>query len=77
MSHEGEEELLDYSDSEEIAVAPSGTTTADKEAGEDGKEANKKGSYVGVHATGFQDFLLRPELTRAIRDCGFEHLSEG
>ncbi|KAI0465218.1 Suppressor of the cold-sensitive snRNP biogenesis mutant brr1-1 [Komagataella kurtzmanii] len=76
MSHEGEEELLDYSDSEEIAVAPSGTTTADKEAGEDGKEANKKGSYVGVHATGFQDFLLRPELTRAIRDCGFEHPSE-
>jgi ATP-dependent RNA helicase UAP56/SUB2 len=36
-----------------------------------------KGSYVGVHATGFRDFLLKPELLRAIVDCGFEHPSEG
>lgn len=46
--------------------------TADGEV----KEA-KKGSYVGVHATGFKDFLLKPELLRAIVDCGFEHPSEG
>lgn len=72
MSAEGQEELLDYSDSEEIAVTqPAGSTeTTDK-------EADKKGSYVGIHATGFRDFLLKPELLRAIGDCGFEHPSEG
>lgn len=74
MSAEGQEELLDYSDSEEIAV-PSNAP----EAGADGadKDADKKGSYVGIHATGFRDFLLKPELLRAIGDCGFEHPSEG
>lgn len=75
MSHEGQEELLDYSDSEEIAVQPTASTT-DGEAS-NGKEADKKGSYVGIHATGFRDFLLKPELLRAIGDCGFEHPSEG
>ncbi|KAJ1343356.1 hypothetical protein BSLG_002382 [Batrachochytrium salamandrivorans] len=44
--------------------------------GTDDKET-KKGSYVGIHATGFRDFLLKPELLRAIGDCGFEHPSEG
>lgn len=38
--------------------------------------ATAKGSYVGVHQTGFRDFLLKPELLRAIVDCGFEHPSE-
>ncbi|RKO96283.1 P-loop containing nucleoside triphosphate hydrolase protein, partial [Caulochytrium protostelioides] len=38
--------------------------------------AAKKGSYVGVHATGFRDLLLKPELLRAVVDCGFEHPSE-
>lgn len=76
MSAEGQEELLDYSDSEEIAV-PSTTapTTTDEATTE--KDADKKGSYVGIHATGFRDFLLKPELLRAIGDCGFEHPSEG
>lgn len=75
MSHEGQEELLDYSDSEEIAV-PTTTSTNGGDAAND-KEADKKGSYVGIHATGFRDFLLKPELLRAIGDCGFEHPSEG
>lgn len=74
MSHEGQEELLDYSDSEEIAVQ---TSTAPAEDATNGKDADKKGSYVGIHATGFRDFLLKPELLRAIGDCGFEHPSEG
>ena len=39
-------------------------------------EQVKKG-YVGIHSTGFKDFLLKPELMRAIVDCGFEHPSEG
>merc|ERR1712178_280849 len=36
----------------------------------------KKGSYVAIHSSGFRDFLLKPELMRAIVDCGFEHPSE-
>jgi ATP-dependent RNA helicase UAP56/SUB2 len=61
-----EEELVDYEEEE--------VTEADAAA----KDAapNKKG-YVGIHATGFKDFLLKPELLRAIQDCGFEHPSEG
>lgn len=88
MSHEGEEELLDYSDSEDIAVAAPGTTAAGAGATEGGEadgddlsakqeNGDKKGSYVGIHSTGFKDFLLKPELVRAITDSGFEHPSEG
>jgi ATP-dependent RNA helicase UAP56/SUB2 len=36
----------------------------------------KKGSYAGIHSSGFKDFLLKPELLRAVVDCGFEHPSE-
>ena len=32
-------------------------------------------TYTGVHSAGFQDFLLKKELYRAIVDCGFEHPS--
>lgn len=39
--------------------------------------SKQQGSYVGVHSTGFRDFLLKPELLRAISDLGFEHPSEG
>jgi len=34
-----------------------------------------KGTYVSIHSSGFRDFLLKPELLRAIVDCGFEHPS--
>lgn len=63
-------ELLDYED-DEVETA----------AGGDGTEApakkDVKGSYVSIHSSGFRDFLLKPELLRAIVDCGFEHPSEG
>jgi ATP-dependent RNA helicase UAP56/SUB2 len=59
---EEEEELLDYEEEEEAAPADGAKTT---------EVAVKKG-YVG-----FRDFLLKPELLRAIVDCGFEHPSEG
>merc|ERR1711966_331134 len=62
---EQEEELLDYEEEEEA------TEVQGAKAG----EAVKKG-YVGIHSTGFKDFLLKPELLRAIVDCGFEHPSE-
>lgn len=70
MSHEGEEELLEYSEPEDNIVQE--TTAGGTKDGDD-----KKGSYVGIHSTGFKDFLLKPELSRAIVDCGFEHPSEG
>jgi len=45
--------------------------------GDEAKAAAPKKGYVGIHATGFKDFLLKPEILRAIVDCGFEHPSEG
>jgi len=55
----------------------------DFDEGEDQKEEKdkdngdaKKASQAGMHASGFKDFLLKPELLRAIVDCGFEHPSE-
>lgn len=88
MSHEGEE-LLDYSDSEDIVVpqpaaaaAPAAAASTDDLNADEvlsikQENGDKKGSYVGIHSTGFRDFLLKPELLRAIVDCGFEHPSEG
>lgn len=79
-----EEDLIDYSD-EEVQPTEAAATGADGAAanGEAKKGdltvtgAGAKGSYVGIHSTGFRDFLLKPELLRAITDCGFEHPSEG
>ena len=83
MSHE--EDLIDYSDDElpnnDLATtatgATNGSTTKKGDLTGSGGQAETKGSYVGIHATGFRDFLLKPELQRAIADCGFEHPSEG
>ncbi|KAL6534076.1 DEAD-box ATP-dependent RNA helicase 15 [Orobanche hederae] len=63
-----EEELLDYDDEEEKAPDSVGIKV--------NGESVKKG-YVGIHSSGFRDFLLKPELLRAIVDSGFEHPSEG
>jgi hypothetical protein len=68
MADAGEEELVDYEEEAEEAPAAGGDAKA--------AAAPKKG-YVGIHATGFKDFLLKPEILRAIVDCGFEHPSEG
>ena len=76
-----EEDLIDYSD-EELApndAAPAADANGGAKKGDltvSGGNADKKGSYVGIHSTGFRDFLLKPELLRAITDCGFEHPSE-
>jgi superfamily II DNA/RNA helicase len=63
------DELLDYEDEEQHVQ--NGT----KAEGEPKKDL--KGTYVSIHSSGFKDFLLKPELLRAIMDCGFEHPSEG
>ncbi len=82
MSHE--EDLIDYSD-EEIQPNDAVPTSAPVAANGQAKKGDliatgapaAKGSYVGIHSTRFDDFLLKPELLRAIQDCGFEHPSEG
>lgn len=61
-----DDDLIDYSSDEE---QPTVKTAVPVQA--------TKGSYVGIHATGFRDFLLKPELLNAIGECGFEHPSEG
>jgi superfamily II DNA/RNA helicase len=66
---ENEQDLLDYEEEEEQTAQ--GNNTAANVAAE-----TKKGGYVSIHSSGFRDFLLKPELLRAIVDCGFEHPSE-
>lgn len=66
------DDLLDYEDEEQPEqVVADGLV--------DGGTAKKevKGTYVSIHSSGFRDFLLKPEILRAIVDCGFEHPSEG
>ncbi len=65
-----ENELLDYDEEEQETVQepkPNGELQAKKAV---------KGDYVTVHSSGFRDFILKPEVLRAIGDCGFEHPSE-
>jgi len=66
------EDLLDYEEEE----APEATVDASKENGIKTKKEGVKGNYVSIHSSGFRDFLLKPEILRAIGDCGFEHPSE-
>ncbi|GFZ04650.1 DEAD/DEAH box RNA helicase family protein [Actinidia rufa] len=63
-----EEELLDYEKEDDKAP--------DSVHGKAYIEAPKKGC-VGIRSSWFRDFLLKPELLRAIVDSGFEHPSEG
>lgn len=63
------DDLLDYEEEEQ-------TETAVAEVAEPAKK-DVKGTYVSIHSSGFRDFLLKPEILRAIVDCGFEHPSEG
>merc|ERR1711976_269325 len=53
-----------------------GQTEGAKNGVEAKKEGVVKGNYVSIHSSGFRDFLLKPEILRAIVDCGFEHPSE-
>lgn len=79
---DGLEDLLDYNETDETPqatgvknVPANGSGTAGVPNGKAG--GGMRGTYVSIHASGFKDFLLKPELLRAIMDCGFEHPSEG
>ncbi|TYH05436.1 hypothetical protein ES288_A08G083100v1 [Gossypium darwinii] len=61
-----EEEFLDYEEEDEKAPDSASTKAAD---------FAKKG-YVGIHSSGFRDFLLKMELLRSIVDSSFKHPSE-
>jgi len=64
-----EQDLLDYEeDDEQTGNAVEASNVTNNNAVE-----TKKGGYVSIHSSGFRDFLLKPELLRAIIDCGFEH----
>ncbi|EOD38224.1 hypothetical protein EMIHUDRAFT_433653 [Emiliania huxleyi CCMP1516] len=58
-----DDDLVDYEEEEAEETKPQ-------------EEVKKGGTYSGIHASGFRDFLLKPELLRAVVDCGFEHPSE-
>uniref|UniRef100_A0A672Z3G3 RNA helicase n=1 Tax=Sphaeramia orbicularis TaxID=375764 RepID=A0A672Z3G3_9TELE len=66
-------ELLDY---EEDEVEAGGVGDVGGAGDMSIRKEGVKGSYVSIHSSGFRDFLLKPELLRAIVDCGFEHPSE-
>jgi ATP-dependent RNA helicase UAP56/SUB2 len=77
MSGNDNEELIDYEDEPEVgttgAAGGNGVAVAGATAGDGDKD---KKNFSGIHSTGFRDFLLKPELLRAISDLGFEHPSE-
>ena len=77
-------EFPNMADVQEEDFIPDYEETSDNEAtAEETNQVNEqakkdvKGTYVSIHSSGFRDFLLKPELLRAIVDCGFEHPSEG
>ena len=57
--------LLDFEDDE-----------ADKQQGEEAAGAAGAMGHATIQIRGFREFLLKPELNRAITDNGFEHPSE-
>ncbi|KAM3187322.1 Spliceosome RNA helicase ddx39b [Hymenolepis weldensis] len=65
-----ESELLDYDEEDQETVQET------KSNGDLVAKKAVKGDYVTVHSSGFRDFILKPEVLRAIVDCGFEHPSE-
>lgn len=68
-----DQDLVDYEEQEE-------QVEKDKVSGVSGGaedvEGTGRGNYVAIHASGFRDFFLKPQLLRAIGDAGFEHPSE-
>jgi len=69
MADPENDDLLDYEEED--------NETAAEGAGDAPQKKDVKGTYVSIHSSGFRDFLLKPELLRAIVDRGFEHPSEG
>lgn len=78
---DNEDDLVDYDEEEQLVVDVKGSSSVSASAAaasgsKKGSGAAAAGHYVGIHASGFKDFLLKPELLRSIVDAGFEHPSE-
>eukprot|EP00823_Brevimastigomonas_motovehiculus_P001232 TRINITY_DN11741_c0_g1_i1.p1 TRINITY_DN11741_c0_g1~~TRINITY_DN11741_c0_g1_i1.p1 ORF type:complete len:465 (-),score=116.38 TRINITY_DN11741_c0_g1_i1:292-1686(-) len=67
-----EEDLADYDEPTNEGLQES----SDAKTSKTQEVKQQKGSYAGIHSSGFRDFLLKSELLMAITDCGFEHPSE-
>ncbi|KAG2111321.1 P-loop containing nucleoside triphosphate hydrolase protein [Suillus discolor] len=79
MSSHDNEELIDYEDEHDVipnGAVPATSTNGAPASTVDGEGDKDKKNFSGIHSTGFRDFLLKPELLRAISDLGFEHPSE-
>jgi superfamily II DNA/RNA helicase len=63
--YQEDDELVDFEEEENESTKK-----------EETKAKEIKKGYVAINSSGFRDFLLKPELLRAIVDCGFEHPSE-
>jgi hypothetical protein len=70
---DNEQDLLDYEEDEEQTAIGGDLTVNNTNNNGTGNDTAKKAGYVSIHSSGFRDFLLKPELLRAIVDCGFEH----
>lgn len=72
-----QEELLDYElETEENETEPQSEDVESPDANVKKAAARPAHGYVSIHSSGFKDFLLKPELLKAIFDAGFEHPSE-
>lgn len=69
-----DEELPDFDEAE--ATEKATEEAKSRAAGEAIERREREARIGGITASGFQDFLLRPELMTAIVECGFEHPSE-
>lgn len=87
MADNTDEDFVDFNP-DETTTTTAATTTSSAAVSKAGAAAGQKTSangadpstikkgYVAIHSSGFRDFLLKPELMKAIVDCGFEHPSE-
>jgi len=71
------EDLAEYDEDADAGDAAADSAPAASNAGKssDAKKGDAD-TYSAIHSSGFREFLLKPELLRAISDCGFEHPSE-
>ena len=79
MADLNEQDLLDYDEEEQEVKdikAKKDVKVIILTLGGTREQIYIQGSYVSIHSSGFRDFLLNPELLKAIVDCGFEHPSQ-
>lgn len=69
-------EVLDYSSDDDKKAKVTKNKTAAKNTAKAKPNPQQK-KNLNLHASSFNDFHLRQELTRAIGEVGFEHPSEG